>query len=89
MSYYLPIHCDFKRTNRRELNENYFKHTVLKQGTRFVLHYNVLIQTLLYENESYVCQKKNKRGINTVEMRSLRKIYGITLTKRFPNIVVR
>ena len=40
---------------------------------------------MLYGSETWVLQKKNERKTNTVEMRYLRRIGGVSLDDRFRN----
>ena len=49
------------------------------------VHNAVLVPTLIYGSEMWVLQKKNKRKMNAVEMRSLRRICGVSLADRIRN----
>ena len=53
------------------------------------IHNAILIPTLLYGSESWVCQKKHESMINAVEMRSLRRICRVTLADRIRNEIIR
>ena len=49
------------------------------------VHNAVLVSTLLYGSETWELQKKNERKMNVVEMRSLRRICGVSLADRIYN----
>ena len=49
------------------------------------VHNEVLVPTLLNGSETWVLQKNNERKMNAVEMRSLRRIYGVNLADRIRN----
>ena len=61
----------------------------LSQKAQLPIHNAVLISTLMYGSESWVWQREHESRINAVEMRSLRKICGVTLADRVPNDDVR
>ena len=48
-------------------------------AARLAVHNAVLVPTLLYDSETWVLQKKNKRKMNAVEMRSIRRICGVSV----------
>ena len=54
-------------------------------AARLAVHNAVLVPTLLYGSETWVLQKNNERKRNAVEMRSLRRIYGVNLADRIRN----
>ena len=54
-------------------------------AARLAVHNAVLVPTLLYGSETWVLQKKNERKMNAVEMRSLRRICGVSLADRIRN----
>ena len=49
------------------------------------VHNAVLVPTLLYGSETWILQKKNERKMNAVEMRSVRRICGVSLADRIHN----
>ena len=51
----------------------------------YSFHNAVLVPTLLYGSKTWVLQKKNVRKMNTVEMRPLRRICGVSLPDRISN----
>ena len=54
-------------------------------AARLAVHNAVLVPILLYGSETWVLQKKNERKMNAVEMRSLRRICGVSLADRIRN----
>ena len=54
-------------------------------AARLAVHNAVLVPTLLYGSEMWVLHKKNERKMNTVEIRSLRSICGVSLADRIRN----
>ena len=54
-------------------------------AARLAVHNALLIPTLLYGSETWVLKKKNERKMNAVEMRSLRRICGVSLADRIRN----
>ena len=53
---------------------------------RLTVHNVMLVPTLLYGSETWVLQKqKNERKMNAVEMRSLRRMCGVSLADRICN----
>ena len=52
---------------------------------RLAVHNAVLVPTLLYCSQTWVLHKKYERKINTVEMRSLRRICGVSLADPIRN----
>ena len=52
----------------------------ITQKARLTVHNAVRVPTLLYGSDAWVCQKKHESMVNAVEMRSLRKLCGVTLT---------
>ncbi|CAG4954309.1 unnamed protein product [Parnassius apollo] len=59
------------------------------KSARLAIHNAVLVPTLLYGSETWVCQKKHKSKLNVVEMRSIRKMCGVTLADRKRNEEIR
>ncbi|CAK1596166.1 unnamed protein product [Parnassius mnemosyne] len=59
------------------------------KSARLAIHNAVLVPTLLYGSETWVCQKKHKSKLNAVEMRSLRKMCGVTMADRKRNEEIR
>ena len=57
----------------------------VSRAARLAVHNAVLVPTLLYGTETWVLQKKNERKRNAVEMRSLRRICGVSLADRIRN----
>ncbi|GBP27693.1 hypothetical protein EVAR_12739_1 [Eumeta japonica] len=51
---------------------------IISRQAHFNIHSGVLIPKLMYGCENWVWQKKNKSGIKTMEMRSLRSTYGVS-----------
>ena len=51
----------------------------------WTVHNAVLVSTLLYGSKTWILQKKNERKMNAVQMRSLRRIYGVSLADRIRN----
>ena len=54
-------------------------------AARLVVFNAVLVPTLLYGSETWELQKKNEKKMNTVEMRSLRRICGVSFADRIRN----
>ena len=48
-------------------------------AARLPVHNAVLVPALLYGSETWVLQKKNESKVNAVDMRSLRRIYTVSL----------
>ena len=48
-------------------------------AARLAVHNAVLVPTLLDGSETWVLKKKNERKMNAVEMRSCRRICGVSL----------
>ena len=61
----------------------------ISQKARQEVKNAVLMPTLLYGSEAWLCQKKHVSKVNAVEMRSLRKLCGVTLTNRIRNEEIR
>lgn len=51
--------------------------------------YNMFIPSLIDERDGKVCKKEHKSGINTIQVRSLRKICGVALVDSIHNIEVK
>ena len=54
----------------------------ISTAARLDVHNAVLVPTLLYDSEMCVLQAENERKINAAEMRSLRRIRGVSLADR-------
>ena len=50
-------------------------------AARLAVHDAVLVLTLIYGSETWILQKKNERKMNTVEMRSRRRICEVSLDR--------
>ena len=61
----------------------------ITRKARLAVHNAVLVPTLLYGSEAWVCQKKHESKVNAVEMRSLRKLCGVTLADQIRNEEIR
>lgn len=55
----------------------------------FILYAYVLVSTLIYVSEARVWQKKNACKINSIKMRSVRIMCGVTLRDRVSNNVLK
>jgi hypothetical protein len=61
----------------------------ISQKARVAVHRGVLVPTLMYVSESWVCQKRHQSRVNAVEMRALRSMCGVKLSDRVRNSVIR